>query len=126
MPAVFSRVNRDEPRPVNRTSEALGRACYQPVVRVHHVELEPFTQFKSEPAHVGVHVLNPAYECLHVFGELRLADTVDDHAVAHVLPRQSSAASGQDVHVDALADEVLGKLSNVPPEPALDHRRVLP
>ena len=51
---------------------------------------------------------------------------VQVHALDDLLGRRLLAAAREDVHVDALADEVLRHLAHVPREPALDQRRVLP
>ena len=40
--------------------------------------------------------------------------------------RETTAASGQHVHLDALGDQVLGQLADVTRQTALDDRRVLP
>ena len=48
------------------------------------------------------------------------------HPVLVGLGRQAAAAAGQHVHLDAVADQVLGELAHVAAEAALDHGRVLP
>jgi hypothetical protein len=49
-----------------------------------------------------------------------------DHAMALLLAGKAAAAPGQDVHLDAVADQVLGELAHVAAQTALDHRGVLP
>ena len=124
--AVLGRVHRDEPWRAGLARDLLGGAGHEPVVRVDEVNAQLRRELSAELAHVGVHRRHPAHERLHVLGERRLAQAVDDDPVALLDCGQPVAAAGQHVDLDALGDEVLGQLANVAREAALDDRRVLP
>ena len=124
--AVLGGVDGDQPRPIDLARRPVGRAGDEPVVRVHEVELEPVAKHRRQRMHVAVHRLDPAYERARVLGERGLPDPVDDHAVLVGLGRQAAAAAREHVHLDAVADQLLGQLADVAAEAALDHRRVLP
>ena len=106
--------------------ERLGGAGDEPIVGVHQIEIVLVCELERQVAHVGVHRTDPPHEGGDILGELRLADAVDDHAMALLFGRQAPAATGQHVHLDAVIDEVLGELADVSSEATLDHRRVLP
>jgi len=95
-------------------------------MRVDEIEFVSLAQLESELEHVRIHRLDPAHERVYVLGKLRLADAVHDDPVPLLLNRQASAAPGQHVHLDPVADQVLRELAHVAAEPALDHRWVFP
>ena len=107
MAPKFRRVHRHEPRTADPAGDGLGGAGDEPVVGVHEIELVPVCELERELAHVSVHRADPADKRADVLGELRLADAVDDHAVALLLRRQAPAATRQHVDFDAVADKVL-------------------
>ena len=60
------------------------------------------------------------------FGKSGSRTRCTDDAVAILDRLQPPAAAGDDVHLVAVAHELLGQLAHVPREAALDDRRVLP
>ena len=105
--------------------ERARRGGDEPVVRVH--EVEAAAELDARGQHVLVHVVDPGDERVEVvLREVGLAHAVHDHAVAVLDRRQPPAAAGDDVHLVAVAHELLGQLAHVPREAALDDRRVLP
>ena len=107
-----------------RASDARGRGD-EPVVRVD--EVEAAAELGARGQHVLVHVLDPRDERVEVvLGEVRLAHAMDDDAVAILDRLQPPAAAGDDVHLVAVAHELLRQLAHVPREAALHDRRVLP
>ena len=110
--------------PKRRASSRRG-VGHQPVVRVH--EVERAVEVERGGQHVGVHVLDPGDEGVEVvLGEVGLAHAVHGHAVAVLGLRQPPAAARDHVHLDPERHELLGQLADVPGQPALDDRRVLP
>ena len=93
---------------------------------VHDVEVEAVADLDAGREHVRVHVLDPGDELAEVARPLGLAHAVDGHAAALLLGRVLLAPARQHVHVDAVLRQVLRELADVPSEPALDQRRVLP
>ena len=90
-------------------------------------EVEAAAELDAGGEHVLVHVVDPRDERVEVVArEVRLADAVDDHAVAVLDRLELTAAAGDDVDLVAVAHELLGELADVPCQPALDDRRVLP
>jgi len=128
--SVLRGVDGHQPRPVDLPGREVGGAGDQPVVRVHEIELDPLAQLGGERVHVAVHPVDPADERARVLGEFGSpsphADPVDDHAVLVGFGGQAAATTGEHMHLDAVADELLGQLADVAAEAAFDHRRVLP
>ena len=126
--AELRRVDGDQPRHLPAPREPARGGGDEPVVRVDDVE--PAAELEARRAHVVVHVVDPADEGGDVVArERRLAHAVDEHAVAvlRVLaPARERPTARQDMHLDAVAHELLGELAHVAREPALDDRWVLP
>jgi hypothetical protein len=137
--AVLRGVHGHEPRHAPAAGELARGVGDEPVVGVDQVEAP--AELEPRGAHVRVHPVDPGDEGVDVAArELRLAHAVDGHAVA-VLGVPSPVAigragrsgrlatlvaPGEDVHLGALRDELLGELAHVPGEAALHHGRVLP
>ena len=78
----------------------------EPVVRVHEVEIELLAQLAPSSCMSAFIVVDPADKRVDVLGKLGLAHAMNDHAVAELLSWQVAPAAGEDVHLDAFADEV--------------------
>ena len=124
--AVLGRVHGDQPRPAKLRGHLLGRPGHEPVVRVHEVEGASGHTAPGPREHVVVHIGHPAQERVDVAGEVGLAHAVDVDAMALLLGGKMAAAAGEHVHLDPAREQVLGELSDVASEPALDHGRVFP
>ena len=122
--AVLGRVHGHQPRHAEPPRH-LGGVGHQPVVRVHEVERP--VEVERGGQHVGVHVLDPGDEGVEVvLGEVGLAHAVHGHAVPVLGLRQPPAATRDHVNLYPERHELLGQLADVPRQPALHDRRVLP
>jgi hypothetical protein len=98
----------------------------EPVVTVDEIEAVAIAELHPRGEHVGVHPLDPCDELVQLGGAGRLPDPVDVDPGHHLLGRRLLAAAGEHVDLGVAVDQALGELADVPGEPALDQRRVLP
>jgi hypothetical protein len=135
MTAVLGRMDRRQVRQPQALREAGGGARDEPVMAVREVEREPAAKLAAGDVHVRVHALDPGEEGVELARRALLRDAVHAHPAELLLPagfgprtggRDLAAAARQHVHVDPLPRQRLGKLADVPCEPAFDDRRVLP
>ena len=76
--------------------------------------------------HVRVHAAHPVHEGVQVGGVLGLGDAMDVDAVAHLVLLGARATAREHVDLDVLVDQRLRELADMPRQPALHDRRVLP
>ena len=123
--AVLGRVHGHQPRHPAPPRQRPRRRGDEPVVRMD--EVEAAAELGARGQHVVVHALDPGDERVQVvLGELRLAHAMHHDAVAILDRLQPPAAAGDDVHLVAVAHELLRQLAHVPRQAALHDRRVFP
>ncbi len=139
MAPELGRMHGHQPGDRGGPGDRPGRLGHQPVVRVDEVEPRLGAQLVAAPAQIAVHAGDPAEERIEILGERRLAHPVNQDAAEHLLGGRRVCARGikpvtgaragtarEDVQLDAAGRELLGELVDVPAEPTLDQRRVLP
>ncbi len=124
--AVLGRVDRHHQRRAQALGEVVARDRDEPVVPVYEIEVEAVAELDARREHVRVHVLDPGDELSELGRPERLAHAVEVDTLHDLLRGRLLAATGQNVHLDALGGKILRELSHVPRKAALDQRRVLP
>ncbi len=129
--AVLSGVDGRDVRDAEVVGQLSRGLRHEPVVAVDQVVGVLCQQGLPGGEHVLVHPLHPRHEAAQIARPAGLAHHVDSHSPAHLRRRQQliarpARAAGEDIHRDTLADQALCELADMPGEPALDHRWVLP
>ncbi len=124
VPSELGGVNRRQVRQARPAGQRVGGLGDQPVVAVDQVDV--VDQLDAARDHVGVHPVDPGQERVEVARGRGLAHAMDLDALHDLLDRRRRAAAREDADLDALADEPLGQLADVPRETAGHDRRVLP
>jgi hypothetical protein len=124
--AVLGGVDRGHQWGVEALREVVAGVRDEPVVTVDEIEAVAVAELDPRGEHVGVHPLDPGDELVQLGGASRLPDPVDVDPGHRLLGRRLLAAAGEQVDLVVALDQALGELADVPGEPALDQRRVLP
>ncbi len=123
---VLGGVDRRHQRRAEAPGEVVAGGGDEPVVAVDQVELVAVAEVDAGGEHVGVHPLDPGHELAEIARPRGLEHAVDVDPADALAGRGLLPAAGQDVDLDPEPDERLGELADMPRQPSLDKRGVLP